>query len=149
MTITVVGPISVLQFREDFPEFRDPSVYADSQVALYANLAAKLFDARRWADLLDLGIELYTAHNLVLDALAVKSARNGGIPGTAGGILSSKSVGSASVSYDTGAGTEDGAGSYNLTIYGRRLWRLIRLAGMAPTQVTGADLPGTIRPGLY
>jgi hypothetical protein len=145
----VVDVPTVSKFRQDLPEFRDSSKYPDSAIQFNLNLGAAVLRPEVWGTLLPFGIELYTAHNLVLDAIAAKAGATG-IPGVgSGGLVSSKSVGAASISYDTSAGTEAGAGAYNLTTYGRRLWRYILMAGAAPTQINGCDPVGTVYPGLY
>jgi len=139
MTLTVNGPITIDQFRRDFPVFADSSKYEDEQIALYLNVFGPSINAQRWGQFYTLGIELLVAHNMALDALAARQGA-GGVPGIGNtGIVASKSVGSASISYDTSLGIDPRAGDYNLTIYGRRLYRIIRMVGMAPTQVGGQN----------
>ena len=118
------------QFRTDLPEFADTATYPDAQVNLYLNLAALVLPAARWCDYLNLGLELFTAHNIVLDRQGVVIAAAGGIPGVASGVVSAKSVGQMSISYDTAAGIEKDAGHWNLTVYGRRFFRLMGMIGM-------------------
>lgn len=125
------------RFREDFPAFANSGVWEDEAIQYYLNLANLVFDPLRWYDFLDLGIELFVAHNLVLDQQGNVVGARGGIPGTSGvGIVSSKSVGPASVSYDTTSGGEADGGAWNLTVYGRRFLRLARMVGAGPVQVT-------------
>lgn len=136
------------QFRLDFPEFADTTVYTSSSVNFWITVATRLLNPNRWFDNLDLGIELFTAHNLALERLAMKGGAGGGIPGLVGGIASSKTIDKLSVTYDTkiGLGPES-AGQFNLTIFGLRFWWLLNMAGMGPTQVgagvAGFD-PGTV-----
>jgi hypothetical protein len=51
------------------------------------------------------------------------------------GVINSKSVDKVSIGYDTAGGIEAGAGHWNLTIYGTRLIKLIKMVGAGPVQV--------------
>jgi hypothetical protein len=57
----------------------------------------------------------------------------------ASGIVSSKSVDKVSVSYDTSGAMEAGAGHWNLTTYGTRYIRLVKLVGAGPLQIGGSS----------
>ncbi|MGN5479517.1 DUF4054 domain-containing protein [Cupriavidus basilensis] len=126
--------MDVAQFRKDFPEFADTTRYPDSQVSFWLNVSVSMVNPQRWGELTDLGIELCTAHNLVLGAKDVQAAAVGGILGQASGPLASKSVDKVSASYDTGAATIDDAGAWNLTGYGVRYLTLARLMGAGGLQ---------------
>jgi hypothetical protein len=128
--------VTVNVFRQDFPEFADDGSYPDSAVIFYLTLAGKLLNEARWGDVLDMGTELFIAHNLVLERNAQKTAAAGGVPGQNSGPLASKAVGPVNASYDTSAGIEEGAGHWNLTIYGTRFISLVRMFGAGPIQVT-------------
>lgn len=136
--------LDAAQFRTDFPEFTDTTAYPDSLINFWLALAGKLLNPLRWGDMLTAGQELFIAHNIVLEARAKLAADKGGIPGASLGVQSSKSVGPVSVSYDTASALEEGAGHWNLTIYGTRYIRLARMLGAGPVQV-GA---GGIGPNL-
>jgi hypothetical protein len=92
-----------------------------------------------WGDRYQLGMALWTAHELT------KFGPNGlasvaGQPGI--GIPQSKSVDSVSVSYDTTVGSEgEAAGQYNTTIYGRQFWSMMKLLPIGPIQVGAATMP--------
>ena len=92
----------------------------------------------------DVMVELFVAHNLALEEQAVNSANVGGVPGVGvGGIVSSKSVGGVSISYDTTSGIEENAGHWNLTTYGKRFMRFVRIFGAGPAQLgVGCDPNG-------
>ena len=97
------------QFRQDFPEFADVTQYPNSAVDLWLSLGIKTLPADRWCDYLDVGLELFTAHNLALAAGNQLAAAVGGAPGQVKGPLTSKSVDKVSAGYDTGAITlQDG-----------------------------------------
>lgn len=127
--------ITVAQFRIDYPEFADVTKYPDSQVTYYLTLAYQMLNSSRWMSQLDLGAELFVAHNVQLEARAQIEANNGGIPGTTTGPIASKSVDKVSVSFDVGSGIEPDAGHWNLTIYGTRFIKLARMKGAGPLLV--------------
>lgn len=127
-------------FHIAFPEFQDGSRYPDSTIAFWLNIATGLVDPERWGDTYELGLYLVTAHNLVLAARSADLAARGGYPGAAG-LLSSKSVGGVSVSYDTGSIAQENAGQWNLTTYGNRYIGFARLFGMGGVQIGGNPLP--------
>lgn len=129
------------KFRSILTAFRDPQAYPNGEIELWLDLADKVLLASRWADYHELGTALWVAHNLVLAKRDEKVADGGGIPGApTGGIVSSKSVGSVSVSYDTQNGLEQGAGQWNLTSFGVRFYQLMRLVGMGGSQLGGPDI---------
>lgn len=123
------------QFRTDFPEFSDTNAYPDATVNLWLGVAQVTLPADRWGALLDLGTELFIAHHLAVGAGNKKAAAAGGIPGSAGGVVSSKSVDKVSVSYDTGAGTLEGGDFWNRTTYGIEFLRYARMMGAGGIQL--------------
>ena len=127
--------ITPQQFRTDFPEFTSSVDYPNSGISFWITVAYKMMNAERWLDLIDVGAELFVAHNLVLEVRAQKAASNGGVPGENTGPLSSKSVDKVSISYDTGAAMEVDAGHWNLTVYGTRYRSLVRMFGAGPIQI--------------
>ncbi len=127
--------VTPASFRTNFPEFTDAVAYPDAQVSFYLSIAALSMDTTRWGGLLDFGTQLMVAHQLVIDRRAQLEAQSGGIPGTNTGPISSKSVDKVSVGFDTGAASEEGAGHWNLTVYGTRYWRLVLMIGAGPIQV--------------
>ncbi len=123
------------QFRQDFPEFTDTAKYPDATVEFWLTVSASLVNACRWGVLTDQGIELCTAHHLVLGARDEQAANVGGIPGQMTGPLSSKAVDKVSASYDTGAATIDDGGFWNLTTYGVRYLTLAKMMGAGGIQL--------------
>ena len=126
--------VTVASFRSNFSEFSDSGVYPDAGVTYWLNLAGLMFTPEVWSTLLDTVIELFIAHNLVLEQQAANSANNGGVPGLNSGPLSSKGVDKVSAGYDTGASTLDGWGHFNLTTYGTRVAFLVQMAGQGGIQ---------------
>lgn len=139
-------------FRQHFPEFADRKVYADPAFNYWNTVAGKMVNAARWFDMLDTGIELFVAHNLVLEKQALDAAAVGGAPGLSTGPVNSKSVDKVSVAYDTAAALEVGAGHWNLTVYGTRFVALSKMFGAGPIHIGGGDslaLSGGAWPGPY
>lgn len=128
--------VTVSQFRTNFSEFASVTAFPNSTVQFWLTVADK-FLARngRWGCLRDLGVQLFAAHNIVIEARARQIAVDGGIPGTNSGAISEKHVGPAGVSYDTASAAELGAGHWNLTVYGTRLIHMARMFGAGPVQI--------------
>lgn len=122
-------------FRQDFPEFSDTTTYPDGSVDFYLALGVKLLPECRWQDLLDYGLELFTAHHLVLSTRDQKAEAAGGMPGAMTGPQSSKAVDKVSVSYDTASATLEDGGFWNLTTYGVRFLQLARMIGAGGIQL--------------
>jgi hypothetical protein len=142
--------ISSATFRQDYREFGSLALYPNSTVQYWVNVAGMLIsNTARWGNgsptpvapastIIDVAQELFVAHNLALEKQATDAAKRGGTPGIATGMVSSKSVGGASISYDTGSIAEEGAGIWNATTYGLRLYRLFMYFGAGAIQV-GAE----------
>lgn len=140
----MTSPVTPAVFKGHYPEFLCPETYPVPQVQFWLDTAYSMLNANRWGRQLDMAAELYAAHNLALEARAQKTAENGGIPGEATGVLNSKSVDKVSAGYDTSTATEQGAGHWNLTVYGTRFIRLAKMFGAGPIQVgIGAVPPGS------
>jgi hypothetical protein len=118
--------MDIAVFRQHFPEFADSATYPDSSIEFWAGIGEARLPVERWGNLYNHGLELFVAHNITL-AQAGTSA--------GGGLLASKTIGSVSVSYDTGAVAAAGASHYNQTVYGRRFWELARMRGAGVLQV--------------
>lgn len=138
--------ITTASFRIDFPEFTSDVLYPDSVLNYWLNLGGLLLNADAWGisaatatnpptALFDIGLELFAAHNIVLEKQAANAAATGGDPGLNTGPVASKAVGPVNISYDTQAGIAADAGHWNLTTYGTRFIKLARMMGMGPVQV--------------
>ena len=126
---------SVAQFRQDFPEFGNTTTYPDSSVTFWMTIAVSLVNPDRWGVLTDQGIELVTAHHLVLAQRDQAAVAVGGAPGEVKGPTASKSVDKVSVSYDAGAVALSDAGFWNLTTYGIRFMTIARTMGAGGMQL--------------
>lgn len=136
------SPVTPPQFRTDFPAFASQATFPDASVEMWLGIATESLPHWCGCNLYRLGIELYAAHNLVLDAQANAQAAAGGIPTGQVGVVINKAVGPASVGYDPkiGSAGED-AGFWDSTIYGRRFIYLARQFGMGPIQVGAVTWP--------
>jgi hypothetical protein len=117
-------PLSVADFRALFPEFSDPSAVPDVTIQFNLNLAYASLRPSVWQDRLDAAAAYFTAHYVYMSRIrkAQADAASSGasvIPGQASGVVSSKSVGGVSVSYDTSGGRTEGGGVFNLSTYGQ------------------------------
>ena len=117
--------------RLDFPEFADNTAYPDGTINFWLSIAGKMLNAVRFDDMLDNATELFVAHHLVL----WKRDQVAAVPGQATGLVASKSVGGVSVSYDTNSTIEEGAGHWNLTVYGSQFIKLARMFGSGGLQL--------------
>jgi hypothetical protein len=134
MTVTYDGFVAA------FPAFNLETDYPKDQVNFWIGQAPNQINTARMGRNADLATMLYVAHNLVLFKRDAMAAEAGGIPGEAKGPVTGKTVDKVTVSYDTAAATTDGAGEYNLTSYGQRLWRMMRAAAAG-----GLYVPGRVR----
>lgn len=127
--------LTVERFRQLFPAFT-ADLYPDEAVEVRIALGEHFLSDRLWKPetVRNQAVGLYTAHYLS----AYGSAAAGGSGTSAGsgmGVVSSKSVDGASISYDTGSTTEANAGFWNSTPYGRELWQLMRVFGAGAIQL--------------
>jgi len=123
-------PLDPATFRLLFPAFADETKYPDAVIQMWLDMGGCMVNCA-WGCMQAFGQGLWAAHEMAkLGAAAQPGAPLNGITG----VVSNKSVDSVSVGYDTNIGTIDGAGQYNLTIYGRQYYSFMRLFGMGPFQ---------------
>jgi hypothetical protein len=129
---TTVAP-TVAQFLLDFPEFNVPGnpVFSVSSCQYWLNVAIILLNAPRWGSMYYLACELFTAHNLALQAWSTQGGPQT-VPGIAKGPLAGTAAGNVSVSYNTAAVLEPNAGHWNYTVYGVKLYHWMMMAGAGP-----------------
>lgn len=117
------------QFVTDFPEFDNTTMYPTDVIAFQIGIATLLLNANRWGSMLNYGIELYVAHNLVLAAQAAEDSAVGNTPGEMTGPTSEKGVDKVSISFDTQSAALTDGGFWNLTRYGVQYLQLARMMG--------------------
>jgi|HubBroStandDraft_1064217.scaffolds.fasta_scaffold66269_3 hypothetical protein len=110
-----------------FPEFAGSSSGA---VAYWLGVASTTLAPWRLGANYDLAAMLFAAHNIALGMTAVAATANGANPGAPSAPMTSKSAGGLSASYDAGLTAVEGAGAYNATSYGQRLWKMLESAAM-------------------
>lgn len=127
-------PLTIDEFRTRFPAFT-ALLFPDESVQIRLNLADKFFSETLWkdSDLRKHVMGLYTAHFLMM--VGSKGSGGPGKSDPASGLVSSKSVDGASVSFDTGSTSWAGAGFWNQTPYGRELWYLMQHFGAGAVQL--------------
>lgn len=111
------------QFRTDFPEFSDTTLYPDPSVNFYLGWADTLLNQDILGDQFVYLSELFTAHYTELRGRALMSASAGsGVNTSGGGVLTSKSVDKVSAGYDVSGIIDPDAGFWNSTAYGREFY---------------------------
>lgn len=135
VVVDVSHVVTVAEFRTFFPEFSDETKYPDALILAYLNIGVQFVSIARWGTSWTFGVCLFAGHELSMGLMASKAAASGSTPGLSTGIVSSKSVGPASKSYDTGFAKYDDAGYWNLTTYGQRYWYFTGLFGTGGTQL--------------
>jgi hypothetical protein len=138
------------KFRADYPEFASAVTFPDTAVDYWLSIAGLMLNVSRWSTLLDLGTELFVAHNIVLEAMAQKTVAVGGLPGMSKGVINSESPGAVSVSYDTSSALELNGSHWNLTVFGTRFLHLARQIGAGPVHVgAGCNDAGSLSSGAW
>lgn len=137
------GPI----FRANFPEFGDTTTYPDSMVNMWLGVAVNMLKTSVWGNMLDVGLQLFTAHHVAIAGQNLKTANVGGMPGGNRGPVASKGVDKVNISYDTASVIEEGAGHWNLTTYGTQFINMVKLIGAGGAQVGGCGF-GPVPPGF-
>lgn len=125
----------IAEFRVNFPEFGNADRYPSSFIKFWSDLAELQVKECIWKNAWVNGVSLYVAHEITLAMQNVKAASVGGVPGTSGGIANTKTVGGATIGYDTTSTAERSAGYWNLTNYGKQFIRLARIFGAGAIQL--------------
>lgn len=127
--------MDVNAFRASFPEFNDSAAYPTGTITFWATVAEQQVSQTAWGSVRSQGVMLYVAHEISIAAQNARAGKSGGVPGTSGGIATTKTVGSVNVSYDAATTTEKDAGWWNRTTYGQQFIRLARLFGAGCIQL--------------
>lgn len=134
--------VDAAKFRTDFSEFSDATKYPDSVITFWLGVGTALLPSDRWDTLLDTGLELYTAHHVV-----IASRETSGTPGAVTGPHSAEAVDKVSFSMDTQAVTLTDGAFWNMTSYGIQFLQLARMIGAGGIQVgANPNCPGTPLP---
>lgn len=117
--------IAYADFTAAFPEFSNAADYPVPQFNFWAPQAYAQLNASRFGTEIDLAAMLFVAHQLSLSKRESAAAANHAPVGGATGALSSKSIGPVSAGYDTSVTAIPGAGPWNYTTYGQRLYKMM------------------------
>ena len=138
------GNYTVEQFRQDYPQFFNSEGYFLGSLPMLQEIirmANVSIQPDKWLDSWKYAVGLYVAHYATLSlrgyAASNETPEQAAASGALVGVVSSATLGDASVSYDTAAltkGTEDW-GDLNSTTYGQMLANRAKLIGMTGTLV--------------
>ena len=138
------GNYTVEQFRQDYPQFFNSEGYFLGSLPMLEEIirmANVSIQPDKWLDSWKYAVGLYVAHYATLSlrgyAASNETPAQAAASGALVGVVSSATLGDASVSYDTAAltkGTEDW-GDLNSTTYGQMLANRAKLIGMTGTLV--------------
>jgi Protein of unknown function (DUF4054) len=123
------------QFRANFVAFQNTSIYPDSMIDFWLQFAYIFISPTLWGTVVDLGAQLFVAHNLTLEGLSNAEGGNGAPPGMTSGPIVTKTVGELTITYDPSSGVNPDDTSWNLTNYGSRFVKLAKQFGSIPTQL--------------
>lgn len=136
---------TVPQFREHFPAFASSTTYPDAVVQMFIDVGSVLVRPERWHNLTAYGVELFCAHMLALQQLAMQSVAGGrGVPGMARGLQTNKSVSKVSVGQDFALVGMEGWGTFNLTMYGQTFAFYAELFGTGGFEVLGIGMADSL-----
>lgn len=134
------GAYTTVMFYEDFPQFKktgtDGGFAPLSMMNAFVAMANSIVSVERWGETWRLACGLLVAHYLTMYLRQTKgntagsaTAQQAADSGALLGIVSSASLGDASVSYDTSAATQatQNWGQFNLTTYGQQYASLARI----------------------
>lgn len=136
--------VAYADFVTAFPEFGDATKFPQAQIDLWISLAPDnlvIIQRRAKPGVFDLAVMLFVAHNLVISTRETAAALKG-IPGETPGLVSSKTVDKVSVSYDAAGTAVDGAGAWNATFYGQRLYKMMQAYAAGPVYAIGRRVVG-------
>lgn len=117
---------TVEEFRTTYPAFADSAKYSDAEIQNHHDIALEVIgdDGTKLSGIM---CDLYTAHSLALSHAA--NTGGGVVAGSGTSSVSSKSVGSVSVSYEnTTSQVLSGSTSwFALTLWGKQLLELRKM----------------------
>lgn len=137
------GAYSKAMFIADYPPFKDKTsgecLVPEPMITVILNMCNNIVSEDRWGESWRLAAGLFVAHYATLYLRTIKDNPEGSTSaegavgsGTLYGIISSASLGDASVSYDTSAATNltTNWGQWNLTAYGQQYASLAKMMCM-------------------
>src|SRR5580698_5451269 len=134
---TTTAAPTIAQFLADFPEFDSSAAtgstlqFSPLAVQYWLNFAQLVLNQGLWGAMYYWAVEMFAAHNLALEAWATQGGPQN-VPGIAKGMISGKTAGDVSVTYNNQAVFAADAEHWNFTVWGIRLIRYIRMIGSGP-----------------
>lgn len=136
----VEGAYTIAMFYQDYPQFKkvntESGFVPDSIMSVFIQMVNSTVSPDRWGEAWRLGAGLFVAHYVTMYLRQNKGNTDGSTTasqaadsGALLGIVSSASLGDASVSYDTSSATQatQNWGQWNLTTYGQQYASLARV----------------------
>lgn len=137
------GAYTAAMFLEDFPPFKNSTtgecLIPTAMMTSFLAMCNDMVSPDRWGEMWRLAAGLFIAHYATLYLKNIKGAPNGSSSisqaadsGTLLGVVTSASLGDASVSYDTSAATNltTNWGHWNLTSYGQQYASMAKMMCM-------------------
>lgn len=138
------GDYTLEQFQADYPQFFTPEgcfLGSTTMLQEIINMGNLSIQPDRWGESWRYAVGLYVAHYATLSLRSYapynQDPAQAAASGALNGVVSSATLGDASISYDTSAitaGTEDW-GDLNATTYGQMLANRAKLVGMGGSYV--------------
>lgn len=128
--------MDIEKFRQHHKEFESTVDYPDELIQFWSEQAELSVSKEATQERFSFLVELATAHYIVLARNNARSSKTGASPGAGGGgVVSSKTIGGVTVSYDTTVTSNQGAADWNRTTYGQIFWRERRAFGLGGYQI--------------
>lgn len=137
------GAYTEEMFLEDYPPFKNKDTgecfIPAAMLRTFLAMSNDVVSPERWGEMWRLAVGLYTAHYATLYLKTIQNSPDGAkniaaaaASGQMFGVVTSASLGDASVSYDTSAATNltTNWGQWNLTAYGQQYACLARMVCM-------------------
>lgn len=131
-------PFSIEEFYAFYPQFQGLDELPDQIVWMYICFANEVINIERWGAQWKLGMCLFVAHFCSVYLMSYTDTNSAAAAVIAAaqskGLISSKSVGDVSVSYDFSLAMQDVDrwGQFNLTIFGNQFVHLAKMMSKGP-----------------
>jgi hypothetical protein len=138
MSYPPLPTVTYADFIVMFPEFSNTATYPEAQFNAWLPVAIVSLNPNRLWKVWSLAVMLFIAHNIVLSARNQAAANSGAVVGDVKGVVTQKAVGDVSIGYDANSVAIAGAGMWNSTSYGARLYKMFQSYGVGPNYAAAA-----------
>ncbi len=124
---------TICDFFDIYPQFMDNDALPAEMIEIYIEFANEAINIHKWGKQWKLGMSLFVAHFCTVYMMSFtpegSSAAAVIAAGQTKGLISSKSVGDVSVSYDFSYAVQDVAtwGQFNLTMFGNQFVSIAKM----------------------